>query len=74
MILSADITCFSENKCRLVKKSVGGGGGKLTYNSKKLLKTLIAILDMTILSHYICPISIFLLGNSNGQKLSLETS
>ena len=52
----------------------GGGGGKLTYYSMKLLKTVIVILDMTILSHYTCPISISKLGKSNGQKLSLETS
>ena len=52
----------------------GGGGGKLTYYPIKPLKSLIAILDMPILSHYICPISISLLWNSNGQKLSLETS
>ncbi len=52
----------------------GGGVGKLTHYATKPLKTVVTILDMPILSHYICPISIFILGNSNGQKLSLETS
>ncbi len=53
---------------------IGGGGRKLTYYPIKPLKTVIAILDMIILSHYICPISISKLGKSNGQELSLETS
>ena len=30
---------------------IGGGGGKLTYYLVKPLKSLIAVLDMTILTH-----------------------
>lgn len=51
----------------------GGGGWKLTYYTIKPLKTMIRVLDLKNLSHYICPISISKLRKSNGQKLSLET-
>ena len=47
---------------------VGGGGGKLTNYHIKPLKLVIAVFVMTILSHYICPISIFKLGEIKWTK------